>query len=208
MRIKTFQTGVLGANCHIVINDGEALIIDLGGDYATVRDYLKKEKVTPLAVLLTHGHFDHIEGVIDAQKELPVYVFEREKKFLNDVSLNLANEIGGFQKGEITEVVTFTEGNLKIGSFDVKVIHTPGHTSGSCCFLIENALFSGDTLFKNGFGRYDLPTGDFKSLTRSVYRLIHDLDESVTVYTGHGESTTIKEERINNSLYNYVKDKF
>lgn len=206
MKILTFQVGVLQSNCHAVINGDSALLIDMGGDYGAVKSQLKKLGVTPKAVLLTHGHADHIMGAITAQTEVPIFVFASEAEFLSNPKLNLAPHLGlAFENG-IKNPTLLSEGQVDICGFSVKVIHTPGHTSGSCCFLIENDLFTGDTIFCGSFGRFDLPSGNFAQLVNSVTTLLSTLDDDVNIYCGHGENTTVGVEKRTNAIYSYVKN--
>ena len=152
----------------------------------------------PLAVLLTHGHFDHIMGLDGLLREydIPVYAFESEKEVLNSARLNLSAMMAG--------TYTFSDARyvkdgqiLDIGGVQIRVIHTPGHTSGGCCYYIEKEgiLFSGDTLFHTSIGRTDFPTGSSSQLVRSVKERLFDLPDETKVYPGHMEETSIGYEK-------------
>ncbi len=216
MQVLSYPVGRLDANCHIVIGtDKKCLIIDFGGDFSRIWSELKRQNLQPLAVLLTHGHYDHIEGALEAQSYVPIYVFEEELKFLNDSSLNLSRWMGAEQKKFFENTLSLQEGEMKIGNFAVDVIHTAGHTIGSCCFAIKEngeknsrdvALFSGDTIMKGSYGRYDFPTGDFSMLCKSVVEILDRFDDEVVLFTGHGDNTTIKYEKKFNELYLYAKN--
>lgn len=200
MKIEDLSVGRLETNCYVVSDDDKnCLIIDLGGGFSIVNSYIRSSKLKPVAVLATHGHADHIAdaGLVG----VPVYIHELDAPFLTDEGLNCSNIIG-CSVNEIERFETFKEGRLKIGGFDFEVVHTAGHTVGSCCFYFPklNALFSGDTLMCASFGRYDLPTGSFESVQSSVERLLTRFDDSVVVYTGHGLPTTIGYEKKVNPL--------
>lgn len=206
MEIKRY-VGFIEVNTYVCIDeDKNCIIIDPSDNALKIVNELKRDGFFPKAVLLTHGHFDHIEGVFLLRDLLPVYVFEGEKSFINDKSLNLSYQLGKSQPDVFENYETFSVGKLKIEGFnkEITVIHTAGHTSGSCCFLIDNALFSGDTLFCEGFGRYDFPTGNFERLKNSIVYLIDNLPPKTEVYTGHGEKTTIEREKLFNGLYLYA----
>ncbi len=209
MKIET-HIGFIGVNTYVLTDENKnSIIIDPSENATKILKDLQKNGFLLKAVLLTHGHFDHIEGAIELQDYAPIYIHESEEQFLNDKSLNLCEELGKRQSRKITNYKTFLSGDLKIDgfSFGVKVLHTPGHTLGSCSFFIDEKLFSGDTLFYHSFGRYDLPTGNFNSLCKSVVSLLDNLDESVEIYPGHGEKTSVKEEKLYNGLYHYAKNK-
>lgn len=193
MKIENLVVGEIEANCYLVFDDEKnCLIIDLGGDLPTVKSYIKAKKLNVVGILLTHGHADHI--ACSGGFNVPVYVHELEKEFLTDDNLNCASLLG-YSIEKIDEVKTFCEGSLNVSGFDVTVLHTPGHTRGSCSFVIGDVVFTGDTIMQGCFGRTDLPTGSSEDLQNSITKLLTSFDDKVYMLPGHGEPTTIGEEK-------------
>lgn len=197
MKIYTLPLGMVQANCYILIQDTSCLVIDPGDDF-DLDSILQKEKVHLEGILLTHAHFDHIKGVdaLVSRHSVPVYVHASEVSFLKNPALNASLS---FYETVIcnTSPVPFQEGTLSVGPFEIKIYHTPGHSCGSCCFQMEDYLFSGDTLFQGSIGRMDLPTGSVVQMKESLKRLAC-LEENLIVYPGHGPSTTIGQEKQHN----------
>nr|WP_289036706.1 MBL fold metallo-hydrolase [uncultured Allobacillus sp.] len=205
MNIQIFQLGLLGTNCYLLQKDGEALVIDPGGDPETVLNTIEENNLKLHAILLTHAHFDHIGGVESLREttKAPVYIHEEESSWLTDPSLN-GSEF--FQVGTISTSrpadYSMKPGKHKFGSFSFEVFHTPGHSPGSVSFWFkdDNVIFAGDTLFNQGIGRTDLPFGDHATLIRSITEHILSLPENTTVYPGHGPATQVGEEKRTNSF--------
>lgn len=170
MKIDRVVTGYLEENCYILTINDVCLVIDPGDDFPFIEEKLVNDKV--LAILLTHNHFDHIGAVNDivGKYKVPVYSFSN-----------------------------LEEGLFNIEKFKFKVIYTPGHTKDSISFYFEEekAMFTGDFLFKKNIGRCDLPTGDFKKMQKSIQK-IKCFPDDITIYPGHGESTTLGYEKNNN----------
>ena len=173
MKVERFLTGILSTNCYVAWNEQtkEAVIVDPAAYSKKLAEFLREEGLKPQAVLLTHGHFDHIMG-LDALLEeypVPVYVHEAEKGLIADPKTNLSLT---YTNGYVFEDATYVTDGQKIAAAGVtfEVLFTPGHTSGGCCYYAEteNMLFSGDTLFRCSVGRSDLPTGDETTLIRSI----------------------------------------
>ena len=187
-------------NCYFVYEEGkkEALVFDPAdkGDY--IFEGLKNKGFTVAAILLTHGHFDHIWG-LEALKELTgakVYAYEEEKEVCENASVNVSKGAG--RPCAVKADFYLKDGEeITIAGIPLKLVATPGHTKGSCCYYFESdkILISGDTLFQESVGRTDLPTGSMGTLVRSVREKLLALPEDVKVYPGHGESTTIGHER-------------
>lgn len=194
MDLKTVVVGDLGVNCYILTQEQKAIVIDPGDEYHKIKQVLDGKKVE--AVLLTHGHFDHTGAVNQFQKDgAKVYVSKEDAKMLLD-SYTCLSAPFGFPFNPIKADCTFSDNDiLDIIGIKIKVILTPGHTKGSACFLIDNMLFSGDTLFQNSIGRTDFPGGDFETISDSIRNKLYVLDENTPVFSGHGEQTTIKEEK-------------
>lgn len=201
MHIDKFSTPGMGENIYLVW-DGttkEALLIDPGAPMQRLDKVIEETGVKLLAILLTHGHSDHILGCEHYQKKygLPIYCHQDDQDMLERSKYNHSKEIFGIEY-TIDEAFYFAEGRLNIGSFAIDVIHTPGHSKGSSCFLIKDQLFSGDTLFKLGVGRYDLYGGDEGKLMHSVKHKLFLLPEEVVVHPGHGVKTSIGYEKAHN----------
>ena len=194
-RVLSIPVGIQQSMIYFVENgNGDAIMIDCGLYDERVKYFIERNDLDIKAILLTHGHFDHIMGLkIADNRPIDVFIGEKDAEMLNDESLNLA-PLFGCKVPEIRYYKTLKEGNYKINGFDVRVIETPGHTAGSVCYLIEDRLFTGDTMFRNTYGRTDLPTGDMDDMFDSLKKLL-SLDEKIKVYPGHGETTSIKTER-------------
>lgn len=203
MKIKRFTHGICLANTYILSSEetGCALMIDSCGCNEKIIEYLKLNNLNLKGILLTHGHFDHIDGLLELKERTgaDIYIFADEEKFLSDQSLNLSEDSDFINHTVKKADHLFKDGDiLDFGGLNIKVIHTPGHTSGSVCFLCGDCLFSGDTLFKGSIGRFDFPTGNGALEIKSIKEKLLILDDSVKVYPGHGFSTTILKEREEN----------
>ena len=203
VKIGRIVLGMYGTNTYFVYKEGsdQAVLIDPADSGDKLVSKLADNGFKVAAILLTHGHFDHIFGVKKAAKEsgAKVYALLEEEKLLASEKLNCSISVGRIET--VTPDV-FLRDNEEITLADVtfKVIHTPGHTAGSACFYIEESkiLISGDTLFCESVGRSDLPTGSTATLIRSINERLMVLDDDVKVFPGHGGSTTIGDERMNN----------
>ena len=196
MRIEKFVTGPIGTNTYIVSNDEtkEAFVVDMGDCPSELVGHIKKSGYEVKALLLTHGHFDHILGVDRFAEEfsVPVYAHEEEKKLLEDAQLNSSAAYGAGYTYTKAQYVKDNE-ELKLAGTTVQVLYTPGHTIGGCCYYLpkEEVVFSGDTLFHTSIGRTDLPTGSTGQLVRSIREKLFVLPPKTKVYPGHMEETEI-----------------
>lgn len=203
MKNLELQKCILGpvyTNCYFLKNKttGEMIVIDPADFPEKIYEKVIQMGGKPAAILLTHGHFDHIMGIdgfLDAFP-VPVYVHEKEQLLLNDAEYNCSANYG---KGyTFSKAVSVQDGDiLEIAGMKIRVIYTPGHTIGGCCYYLEaeHVLFSGDTLFCTSVGRTDLPTGSTSRLLRSVREKLMVLPDETKVYPGHEEETTIGYER-------------
>ena len=199
MKIEKFVLGSLGTNSYLIINEEtkELVVVDPAACPDYVIGHVKSNGYIPKAIFLTHGHFDHVMGIDGWVREfgIPVYLHEDEKKVLEDPQLNLSGVFGSSYS--YSNVKCLVDGqNLEIAGFTFKIIHTPGHTCGGCCYYCEEEgiLISGDTLFYQSVGRSDFPTGSMGTLVRSIKEKLFCLPDDVMVYTGHNDLTCIGDE--------------
>ncbi|MFP4697970.1 MAG: MBL fold metallo-hydrolase [Eubacteriales bacterium] len=211
MKIKTIGLSSMATNCYIIYDEKteEAIIIDPAEDNNnTIEKKISTFKINPKAILLTHGHFDHIGSVDRLKKEydIPVYASAFEKDMMEDSKKNLSKYFIGVEITANANKVIKDGDVLSIGTFNLKCIEVPGHTQESICFYMEEGyLFSGDTLFRNSIGRSDLFEGPADTLAKNIKNKLLILPEETKVFPGHGFTTTIKQEKENNM---FLKDVF
>jgi hydroxyacylglutathione hydrolase len=193
--VTTFTNGKWRQNCYIVSNEqNDAFIVDPGSQTEDIAALIDVNRWRIHAIINTHAHYDHI-GAVAALKErynIPFYLHSADVQLLNRANLYrmLFESRDAIRIPTITHDISTLPQVFKIGPFELSWIATPGHTEGSVCLLLENLLFSGDTLMHNALGRTDLPGANRKQLIASVRKLM-DLPRNTTVYAGHGPSTTL-----------------
>jgi hydroxyacylglutathione hydrolase len=199
MFIKCLKVGQFATNCYILCDKitNKAAIIDPGYDAVRIASALEDTECTAEYIILTHAHFDHISAVHELKRKTgaKLAVFESELPLLNDPKGNLCSmfENGTFEPFA-PEILLHDGDIIRLGKLELIVLHTPGHTSGSCCIICQDSIFTGDTLFKEDVGRTDLPTAEPAALKSSVRRLAM-IDGEYQVFPGHGEITTMSHER-------------
>jgi glyoxylase-like metal-dependent hydrolase (beta-lactamase superfamily II) len=196
MKIKRLPLESIAINCYLISTEKTAIVIDPGFYSAEVENFLNDNLSKERLILLTHCHFDHI-GDADHLREVTntkIAIGILDNASLSDENKNLCN-LFGVQLKPFSADITLSDGEVySLGDIDIKVIHTPGHTLGGVCYLIDGVLFSGDTLFNGSIGRTDFPDGDFSTLKNSVNK-IYQLPDDTKVYSGHGDITTIGYEK-------------
>ena len=188
LKVYAMALGAYQTNCYIIHeeNSKTCCVVDPGYEANAILDKLDALGLTLEAILLTHGHFDHVGAVkeLAAETQCDVYIHPE------DLALPPM-----MTAGALYYTKTYAEGTqLKLAGLSICVLHTPGHTPGSVCLLVDNTILSGDTLFQGSCGRTDLPGGDWATITRSLKRLAA-VEGNFWVYPGHGPSTTLRDEK-------------
>lgn len=205
LEIKHFSLGQMETNCYLLLQEKDCIIIDPADDAAFILEEIQRRSLRPLALLATHGHFDHVmaAGEIQLSYKIPFYIDQKDQFLVNRME-ETANHFLGFVPPIVkpSNVTYLSAGRKKIGALNFEVMVTPGHTPGSVCYFFpdNNVLFSGDTLFKQGIGRYDFSYSDKNDLKLSLRKLLTFPPET-SVYPGHGEETTIGNEKNIVDLY-------
>ncbi|MBQ3078890.1 MAG: MBL fold metallo-hydrolase [Clostridia bacterium] len=196
LSIERIVLGPIEANCYIVRNEGSkgALLIDPGDDYPYLSSEIQKRNITVDAIVVTHGHFDHLLSAAYLEKDAgaKIYASKEDAPALTIKSASLCPPGSTTPYMPAENIVILEEGGIELAGIPFTVIKTPGHTKGGICLYNqeERVIFTGDTLFDDGFGRTDLPGGDWSELTASLRRLLM-LPPETTVYSGHGDKEVI-----------------
>ncbi|EWM53791.1 MBL fold metallo-hydrolase [Ruminococcus flavefaciens] len=210
MKIHHLQLGPLRANCYIVETaPGRCVAVDIGGDSRLLLEFLKMKKLRLSKILLTHGHFDHIGGVEEVRSitGAEVYIHELDAHMLTSEVHSLASDMSFVKFTPVTDwTCVYGDCYINDGELEFRVLHTPGHSQGSVCYVCGDALFSGDTLFCCSVGRTDFPHSSASAMTYSLNKLYH-LDGDYKVYPGHNETTTLDYERGSNPYMKQFRGK-
>lgn len=202
MKIHKITVSQMQTNCYIILTDkGHAVVLDPGDEVEKILGVLKQEHAVLDRIFLTHGHFDHIGAVHALQQsthsQVLTYVHPADQDMLNDPQKNFAAAIGLQNFSGCKADVAFGDGDICVDELKFQVIHTPGHSKGSCCILIDDVLFSGDTLFCEGIGRCDGFGGSLDEMLQSLKKLAA-FKRDLRVLPGHGEETTLSYEKSHN----------
>jgi glyoxylase-like metal-dependent hydrolase (beta-lactamase superfamily II) len=200
MQLIAKTLGIMAANCFILRNEDEALVIDPGGNPELLYPEIGKRRLR--YIINTHGHYDHIAGnnAIKARFDTKLAVGRHDHQMLMNPSLNLSIMVDEPYISVPPDMLLEDGDLITFGGADLEVIHTPGHTVGSICIRIGTMLFAGDTLFYHSVGRTDLPTGSSEDLRKSIVDRLYRLPDETKVYCGHGEPTMIGEEKRSNDF--------
>lgn len=198
LKTAKYVLGNFGTNCYFLYDpdDMSSFIIDPGCDFYVIDHAINERGFKVKGILLTHAHFDHIMA-LKAIKDItgaPLYIHEDEKQMLSDPEMNMISRYGDPANCIEADVLLKDMDVIKLNNNDVTVMHTPGHTPGSCCYIAGGIMFSGDTIFYENIGRYDFIGGSYKTLRASLQRLA-SLERDYRILPGHGTSTTLSHEK-------------
>ena len=208
MKIDTFILGTYETNCYIVRESETAkdcLIIDVGLEPGRLIDFFHQNKLNPVAIVLTHGHIDHIAGVAALRTEFPsirVYIHKLDAAMLTEARSNLSAMTGAAFSTEPADLFVEEKSVIEDAGIKLEVLHTPGHTPGGICLYSkdEGIVFTDDTLFADSVGRTDFPNGSMAQLVKGIKEKLLILPDDTVVYPGHGPTTTIAREKAHNQF--------
>ena len=206
MIINHFVLGSYETNSYILReseSSRDCLIVDTGLESRGLIDFIAEHKLNPAALVLTHGHADHISGLVDLRENFPeikVYIHKLDADMLRKPMANLSILAGALLKVGPADVLVDEPFRIEHAGIKLEVIHTPGHTAGGMCLYAreDSILFSGDTLFAESVGRSDFPGGSATQLTESIRQKLFSLADETVVYPGHGPKTTMDMEKKHN----------
>ncbi len=199
MNIKTIPVGIYNANCYLLIDQNKCAIIDPGGDPEDIIKIIEDNNLIPQFILLTHGHIDHVGGVetIKDKYNIPFYISKKDEDLIKEAKYIF----GSFGKYKNADKYLVEEDIFELGDLKIKAIETPGHSPGGMSFLVNNVIFTGDTLFRESIGRSDFIGGNHNVLIDSIQSKIIVLDPDIYVLPGHGPQSTIGYEKDNNPFF-------
>ncbi|MGW7927661.1 MBL fold metallo-hydrolase [Staphylococcus xylosus] len=206
MKISSLSLGLVETNVYFIENDTSVILVDPANDSDLIIKKLNQINKKLVAVLLTHGHFDHIGALDDIieKYDVPVFMHKSEFDFLTSVTKNGSEK---FKQYGLPNVISnakpqpLEEGDANVEGFHFNVLHTPGHSPGSLTFVFNEFAVVGDTLFKQGIGRTDLYKGDHETLVNSILDKLFELDDDLPLFPGHGPYTTVEDEQMNPYLH-------
>ncbi len=201
LKIRSVTVGALATNCYLVgADDADCIVmIDPGGEPEVLLEEAREMGKRVEAILLTHGHVDHIAGAGEIQRATgaKVYAHAADAAMTKKPDPYWASLVGGVEACGVD--VELGDGDeLHLAGLDISVMHTPGHSPGGVCFITADALFCGDTLFAGSIGRTDLPGADTQAMNASLRRLASTLPDETRVFPGHGPATTMRQEKAGN----------
>ncbi|MBR1942832.1 MBL fold metallo-hydrolase [bacterium] len=207
MILKTFVTGMLENNNYLLIDETskEAVLIDCSEYLDEIKDVLYEHHANLKYVLVTHGHFDHVFGINDLHENFPNTIIiapAEDKDLIEDIETFLDRYIGGMGNVKVPHIDKYVseKDELTIGNKKIQIISTPGHTKGGVCYFADDKLFSGDTIFLGCVGRTDLPGGNYEQIRKSVNSILEMFEDDITIYPGHGPSTSVGYEKVHNPV--------
>lgn len=203
IEIEWIVVGRLGTNCYVVHKEDsdKCILVDPGAQADRILDFLSEKQLKPEAILLTHGHFDHILALseVAATKRCQVMIGEKEEALLSDANQNCSIWGTGSPVAGTADRLLKDGEVIEIADMKIKAIHTPGHTGGSCCYYFEEGFaLCGDTIFFESAGRTDFPTGNEYQLVHSIQEKLFTLPEETVLFSGHGPQTSVGYEKKNN----------
>ncbi|MBE7708171.1 MAG: MBL fold metallo-hydrolase [Cyanobacteria bacterium SIG27] len=207
MKIKSFPNGIYGAITYLVYDEisKEGAIVDCTCAIDEIKEIVEKEKINLKYALITHGHFDHVYCISDVKNnfsQTQILIHKEDMILLDEIKTQCA--MAGIEEIKIPcidALITDESHNLTLGENKIEIIHTKGHSKGGVCYLINDILFSGDTLFQGSIGRCDLWGGSMTEIEESIKNKLFKLDDNITVYPGHGDKTTIGYEKKYNPYF-------
>ena len=204
MKIHTLQLGELRANCFIAETaPHQCVAVDIGGNSRLLLEFLTMKKLTLNKIFLTHGHYDHMNGVEEVVQKTgaEVFIHEGDAPMLNSAGLSLAASISCMPFNPVSKYTIIHDGDIiSDGEYNFKVLHTAGHSMGSVCYLCDDVIFSGDTLFCCSIGRTDFAGSSPELMIKSLEKL-YNLEGNYKVLTGHGDSTELEYEKKSNPYF-------
>ncbi len=208
--IERRTAGAFFTNSYIISNDKkECVIVDPGFSYGNIATYIKNN-YKPVAILLTHGHADHFDG-IEYFMDLPIYIHFLDEELLYDSSLSIYEMVGRispFSRGMLDVRTIRDRDVIELIGYKFEVLHTPGHTNGSVCYSFEDNVLTGDTLFNMSIGRTDFETGSISKMISSLEKIISKYPDEYKIYPGHNEESTIGyEKKMNPYINEFVLNK-